>query len=190
MDYKKIYHISIKLITDPAGAWEEIHTDNSYRDSMDDFVYPWLTICGSAMFLGSMTIAGWQLSALPIALKAGCSVFVSLFAGYFLSVALITRMSPRIAGRSLPRETACTLTSYSMVVVFALKLADGILGGLPGVIYSFLAFYTLAVVFASARKYIGVDDTHITWFTIITSLTVIFSPSIISTIFNKLINTI
>lgn len=190
MDYKKIYHISSRLITDPAGAWEEIHTDNSYRDPMEDFVYPWLTLCGAAMFLGSMILAGWQLAALPEALKVGCSVFVSLFAGFFLSTALITRMSPRIAGRRLPRETACTLTGYSMVVIFALKLIDGLLCGLPGIIYYFLAFYTVVVVFNAGRKNLGVDEAHITWFTIITSLTVVFSPEIISTIFNKLIHTL
>lgn len=53
MDYKKLFHKIIALLSSPGKTWTEISEGGEERNILDSFVYPLIGLCSMAEFIGA-----------------------------------------------------------------------------------------------------------------------------------------
>ena len=186
MDYKELIHITLRLISSPAQAWEEIRLEEDRRKVFTAFVYPMIGLCGLSVFIGSLLTMGWGgPQSFQYAMTRCCAVAVALFGGYFLAAYLINVMGARWMRMPDRLPLVQQFAGYALVVVFLLRIVLGILPDFQ-IIAILLQFYTVYIVWEGCTRLLGVTDAHRLRFTLMTSVVLIVCPMVIEWIFNEL----
>lgn len=186
MDYKELIHITLRLISSPAQAWEEIRLEEDRRKVFTAFVYPMIGLCGLSVFIGSLLTMGWGgPQSFQYAMTRCCAVAVALFGGYFLAAYLINVMGVRWMRMPDQLPLVQQFAGYALVVVFLLRIVLGILPDFQ-IIAILLQFYTVYIVWEGSARLLGVTDAHRLRFTLMTSVVLIVCPMVIEWIFNEL----
>ncbi|WP_307757742.1 YIP1 family protein [uncultured Mediterranea sp.] len=186
MNYKELLNITLRLISSPAQAWEEIRLEEDRRKVFTAFVYPMIGLCGLSVFIGALLTMGWGgPQSFQYAMTRCCACAVALFGGYFLAAYLINEIS--IRWMSMPGRLPLVqqFAGYSLVVVFLLRIILGILPDFQ-VIAMLLQFYTVYIVWEGCARLLSVSDVHRLRFTLMASVLLIVCPSLIEWVFNKL----
>lgn len=187
MNYKELFKITIKLISSPAKAWEEISLEEDKRNVYMTFVYPMIGLCGLSVFIGSLLDYGWGgPQSFQIAMTVCCAVAVSLFGGYFLAAYLINQIGIKMLGMDDDIIQMRYFAGYAMIVIFSLDIITGILPAFRIIGY-FLQMYTFYIVWEGAPLLLGIQEKNRLRFTIIASVLLMVCPWIIQIVFNKLI---
>jgi len=187
LNYKELFKIALILISSPAKAWEEICLHEDTRRVFTEFVYPMIGLCGLSVFAGSLFANGWGgPQSFQIAMTQCCAVAVALFGGYFLAAYAINYLGVRLFGMDNDVLLAQQLAGYSMVVTFLINIVVGLLPDFT-VIGWLLQFYLIYIVWEGVPALMLVDEKKRLKFTIIASALLIFCPTIIQVVFNKLI---
>lgn len=173
------------LISSPAKAWEEINREEDKRKVMGTFVYPMIGLCGFSFFLGAIFTNGMGAQGFQIALTECCSVFVSLFGGYFLAAYIINKLGMSMFNMEDNNQLIQQFVGYSLVVTFLLDIIAGIIPDFF-ILRWILQFYVIYVVWEGARILLKVDEQKRMAYTVMASLAIIACPSILGFIFNKL----
>lgn len=185
MDYKELFQKSLKLISSPANAWEEIRLEDR-RKVFTAFVYPMIGLCALSVFIGSLWTMGWGgPQSFQFAMTKCASSAVSLFGGYFLAAYFINELRVRLLGQSDDLALTRQFAGYALVVVFLLKMVLGILPDF-WIIAQLLLLYTVYVVWEGSTVLMQVDDKQRLRFTLLASVLLIFCPVFIEWTFNKL----
>lgn len=186
MDYKELIHITLRLISSPAQAWEEIRLEEDRRKVFAAFVYPMIGLCGLSVFIGSLLTMGWGgPQSFQYAMTRCCAVAVALFGGYFLAAYLINVMGVRWMRMPDRLPLVQQFAGYALVVVFLLRIVLGILPDFQ-IIAILLQFYTVYIVWEGSARLLGVNDASRLRFTLMTSVVLIVCPMVIEWIFNEL----
>lgn len=87
MDYKKLFHKIIALLSSPGKTWTEISEGGEERNILDSFVYPLIGLCSMAEFIGAF----WDVTSLLMfsecssqLLRPGGSIVRGFFSGCLL----------------------------------------------------------------------------------------------------------
>lgn len=186
MDYKELIHITLRLISSPAQAWEEIRLEEDRRKVFTAFVYPMIGLCGLSVFIGSLLTMGWGgPQSFQYAMTRCCAVAVALFGGYFLAAYLINVMGVRWLRMPDRLPLVQQFAGYALVVVFLLRIVLGILPDFQ-IIAILLQFYTVYIVWEGCTRLLRVTDANRLRFTLTTSVVLIVCPMLIEWIFNEL----
>ena len=186
MDYKELIHITLRLISSPAQAWEEIRLEEDRRKVFTAFVYPMIGLCGLSVFIGSLLTRGWGgPQSFQYAMTRCCAVAVALFGGYFLAAYLINVMGVRWMRMPDQLPLVQQFAGYALVVVFLLRIVLGILPDFQ-IIAILLQFYTVYIVWEGSARLLRVADANRLRFTLMTSVVLIVCPMVIEWIFNEL----
>ena len=186
MDYKELIHITLRLISSPAQAWEEIRLEEDRRKVFTAFVYPMIGLCGLSVFIGSLLTMGWGgPQSFQYAMTRCCAVAVALFGGYFLAAYLINVMGVRWMRIPDQLPLVQQFAGYALVVVFLLRIVLGILPDFQ-IIAILLQFYTVYIVWEGSARLLRVTDANRLRFTLMTSVVLIVCPMVIEWIFNEL----
>ncbi|WP_072545075.1 Yip1 family protein [Mediterranea massiliensis] len=186
MDYKELIHITLRLISSPAQAWEEIRLEEDRRKVFTAFVYPMIGLCGLSVFIGSLLTMGWGgPQSFQYAMTRCCAVAVALFGGYFLAAYLINVMGVRWMRMPDQLPLVQQFAGYALVVVFLLRIVLGILPDFQ-IIAILLQFYTVYIVWEGSARLLRVTDASRLRFTLMTSVVLIVCPMVIEWIFNEL----
>lgn len=184
MNYKELFNRIMLLISSPAKAWEDIVTEADPQKVMTAFVYPLIGFCGLSVFIGTFIGNTAGVSAFQIAMTRCCATCVSLFGGFFLTAYLADLLGTKLLNREENIELNRQFVGYSMVVVFALEVISGLFS--ISILHWILQFYTVFVVYEGARILMNVSEKDLTRYALIVSVLILFSPTFISLIFNKL----
>ena len=189
MNYKELFRRLFSLIASPKKAWVEISAESPRRDVMASFVYPLIALCGVAVLLSTFISEGLQRSVYQTALMEMCSYCVALFGGFFLASWLFDTLRQKYLGHNSDMSGSQLFVGYAMGVVF---LADIIAILFPQLfIFKWvLLFYAIYVVWEGSEVFFTIDDDKRLTFTALTSVAVVFSPTIIRILFNTLSNTL
>ncbi len=178
------------LISSPAKAWEEISLEEDKRKGLATFVYPMIGLCGMAVFasvflynIGSEDLTRNQL--FQLAMTRCCGVFVAFFAGYFLAAKTVSKMARSMFRVDCDLARAEQIVGYAMVVPFILKIIVEIVPAFL-ILKLIFQFYIIYIIWEGARVLLKMSENKSTWFSIFSSLVIIFCPIIIELIFNKL----
>jgi len=186
LDYKELIHITLRLISSPAQAWEEIRLEEDRRKVFTAFVYPMIGLCGLSVFIGSLLTMGWGgPQSFQYAMTRCCAVAVALFGGYFLAAYLINVMGVRWMRMPDQLPLVQQFAGYALVVVFLLRIVLGILPDFQ-IIAILLQFYTVYIVWEGSARLLRVADANRLRFTLMTSVVLIVCPMVIEWIFNEL----
>ncbi|WP_302458873.1 Yip1 family protein [Mediterranea massiliensis] len=186
MNYKELLNITLKLISSPAQAWEEIRLEEDRRKVFTAFVYPMIGLCGLSVFIGSLLTMGWGgPQSFQYAMTRCCAVAVALFGGYFLAAYLINVMGVRWMRMPDQLPLVQQFAGYALVVVFLLRIVLGILPDFQ-IIAILLQFYTVYIVWEGSARLLRVTDASRLRFTLMTSVVLIVCPMVIEWIFNEL----
>lgn len=186
MNYKELLNITLRLISSPAQAWEEIRLEEDRRKVFTAFVYPMIGLCGLSVFIGSLLALGWSgPQSFQYAMTKCCAVAVALFGGYFLAAYLINLGAVRFfcMADNLPRVQQ--FAGYAMVLIFLLRIVLGILPDFQ-IIAMLLQFYTVYVIWEGCVRLLQVTEANRLRFTLLASVLLIVCPMLIEWAFNKL----
>ncbi|WP_073398915.1 YIP1 family protein [Bacteroides luti] len=190
MNYNNLFKKVMLLISSPAKAWEEISLEEDKRKGLATFVYPMIGLCGMAVFasvflynIGSEDLTKNQL--FQLAMTKCCGVFVALFIGYFLAAKTVSKMARSMFGVDCDLAKAEQIVGYAMVVPFVLKIIVEIVPAFL-ILKLIFQFYIIYIIWEGARVLLKMNENKSTWFSIFSSLVIIFCPIIIELIFNKL----
>lgn len=184
MDYKKLFHKVIVLLSSPGKTWIEISEGGEDRNVLGSFVYPLIGLCGLAEFIGAFLGRDITPDVFQNALRSCCALAVALFGGFFLAVYLIEAVGKRWFATAYSKSMLHTFVGYSMVVTFVLDMVSSFFP--IAILHWILQLYTLFVVFEGARRYLRVPETQLNTFTLVSTLFVLLSPAVIESLFNKL----
>ena len=186
MNYKELLNITLRLISSPARAWEEIRLEEDRRKVFTAFVYPMIGLCGLSVFIGALLTMGWGgPQSFQYAMTRCCAVAVALFGGYFLAAYLINVMGVRWMRMPDQLPLVQQFAGYALVVVFLLRIVLGILPDFQ-IIAILLQFYTVYIVWEGSARLLRVADASRLRFTLMTSVVLIVCPMVIEWIFNEL----
>lgn len=184
MNYKELFNRAVLLMSSPSKAWEEISGEYDRKKVLGEFVYPMIGLCGLSVFIGTFIGNTAGASAFHIAMTRCCATFVSLFGGYFLASWLVGLLGKQMLGRDEDTDLNRQYVGYAMVVTFLLDIFSGLFS--ISLLRWMLQFYTIFVVYEGARTLMDVDEKNLTRYSLIASVIVIFCPSVIAIVFDKL----
>ena len=190
MNYKNLFKKVILLISSPAKAWEEISLEEDKRKGLATFVYPMIGLCGMAVFASVFiyNFASEDLNTnqlLQLAMTRCCGVFIAFFAGYFLAAKIISKMARSMFRVDCDMPKAEQLVGYAMVVPFVLQIIVELIP--PFYILKLIfQFYIIFLIWEGARILLKMNENKSTWFSIFSSIVIVFCPFIIELVFNKL----
>ena len=186
LNYKELLNRTLRLISSPAQAWEEIRLEEDRRRVFTAFVYPMIGLCGLSVFIGSLVALGWSgPQSFQYAMTKCCAVAVALFGGYFLAAYLINLTVVRFFRMADNLPLLQQFAGYAMVVIFLLRIVLGILPDFQ-IIAMLLQFYTVYVVWEGCVRVLQVTEANRLRFTLLASVLLIVCPLLIEWIFNKL----
>ena len=186
MNYKELLNITLRLISSPAQAWEEIRLEEDRRKVFTAFVYPMIGLCGLSVFIGSLLALGWSgPQSFQYAMTKCCAVAVALFGGYFLAAYLVNLGAARFFRMVDNLPQVQQFAGYAMVVIFLLRIVLGILPDFQ-IIAMLLQFYTVYVIWEGCVKLLQVTEANRLRFTLLASVLLIVCPMLIEWAFNKL----
>lgn len=185
MNYKGLFQRAILLISSPVKAWEEIRLEDK-RAVFAAFVYPMIGLCGLSVFIGIL-LEGGETGTLVFqrAMTACCSIFVSLFGGYFLAAYGINLLGVKMFALRNDLLLIQQFAGYALVVTFWLDVITGLIPDFYILSWIF-QFYIIYVVWEGARILISVDEKKRMSYTIMVSAFLVICPAVLGFIFNKL----
>lgn len=189
MNYKELFHRLVSIITSPKKAWIEISTESPQRDVMGSFVYPLIALCGIAVLLNTFFRDGLARDIYQPALMDMCRYCVSLFGGFFLAAWLLDIIRQKLLEHTSDLPGSQLFVGYTMGVVFLAEILTILLPQFF-IFKWILQFYVLYVVWEGCEVLFSVSEDKRLTFTALTSVAVIFSPTIIRALFNMLSNTL
>lgn len=190
MNYKNLFKKVLLLISSPAKAWEEISLEEDRRRGLATFVYPMIGLCGMAVFANVFIYNFASEDFTPnqlfqLAMTKCCAVFVAFFAGFFLAAKIVSKMARSLFRVDCDMPKAEQLVGYAMAVPFILKILVELVP--PFYILKLIfQFYIIYVIWEGARVLLKMNENKSSWFSIFSSLVIIFCPFFIELIFNKL----
>ena len=185
MNYKELFRKTWLLISAPYKAWEEIlhEKEEESTNVQGGYVYPMIALCGVADFLGTFFDKGVDNSNLHLMLVGCCSIIVSLFGGFFLSVYLIEIYGRRFAGRPLDeREIVMRLVGYSMSILFVLGIFEGLFPSFLILKWIF-QFYLVYLVWEGSKVLLQISEERLLSYTLVVSIIILLSPVLIGGLF-------
>ena len=189
MNYKELFQRLILLIASPKKAWAEISSESPRRDVMGSFVYPLIALCGLAVLLSKLFGGGVKRMTFQIAAMDICGYCVALLGGFFLAAWLLDVVRQKLLKEAGDMPGSQLFVGYTMGLVFASEML-AILFPQLFIFKWILQFYVLYVVWEGSSIIFSVSEDKRLMFTTLTSVAVIFSPTIIHTLFNILSNTL
>lgn len=185
MNYKDLFNKTIALLSTPAKAWEEIKEEDG-QQLQSQFVYPMIALCGAAMFIGMLFGNGVDDFNFQLVMTKCCSIFISLFGGFFLSSYLVNYFGERLVGKPHDDRINCQkLVGYSMVVIFVLDILFGLFPSFF-ILRWILQFYLVFIVWEGAKVLMNIQEDKLLSYTIITSVIILASPIVIEKVFDQL----
>ena len=191
MNYKELFNKMMLVLGSPSKAWETIRDEEESEELLTSYVYPLIAICGIALFVGLFFGNGVEEFDFRITLTKCCGLFISLFGGFFLSAYLVEGFGKRMLNDhpENTKENTKKLVGYSMTVIFVLEFFAAIFPSFF-IIKWIAQFYLIYVVWEGSEVFFTIDDDKRLTFTALTSVAVVFSPTIIRILFNTLSNTL
>lgn len=185
MNYKELFRKTWLLISAPYKAWEEIlyEKEEESANVQVGYVYPMIALCGVADFFGTFFDKGIDNSNLHLMLVGCCSIIVSLFGGFFLSVYLIENYGHRFAERPLDeRRDVMRLVGYSMSVLFVLGIFEGLFPSFLILKWIF-QFYLVYLVWEGSKVLLQIPEERLLSYTLVVSVIILLSPVLIGGVF-------
>ena len=191
MNYKELFDKVMLILGTPAKAWETISQEQQEEDTQQvqtSYLYPWIAICGIALFIGLLFGNGVAEFDLKIALTKCCGLFISLFGGFFLSAYLIGNVGNHLLADhpENTRENVLKLVGYSMTVIFVLEFFNALFPTFA-ILRWILQFYLIYVVWEGGKVLMKVPESKLLSYTLISSVIILVSPVIIDHVFGWLI---
>lgn len=187
MNYKDLFNKLILILGTPAKAWETIREEEDTEQVQASYVYPMVAICGTALFIGLLFGNGVDEFDFRITLTKCCTLFVSLFGGFFLSAYLIEKIGRHMLGDHPEnnRENARKLTGYSMTVIFVLDIFNALFPTFS-ILRWILQFYLIYVVWEGNKVMMKVPESKLLSHTLICSVIMLANPVLINYVFGWL----
>lgn len=176
-NYKHIYLRTRQMLTQPAIAWPEVLKENStFRNTFRDYLFPIATFLSVIVFLIRL-IHYPPLQALGL----GIINFISVIGGAWFTY-LITReyLCNKL---NYPNHEALNLTIYSYTVFIIFHSIGGALENIfIGQIFTLFSLIFLRTLYTGTGQLPQLQPNHKTNILIITFLSIVFIPVIITQI--------
>lgn len=182
MNYKELINRLTQFLLTPSKGWSKVKEEDG-EVVKSAFVYPLITFCGVATFIGTWLGNGVDTFNLQLVLTKCCGVIVSLFAAFYLASYLVEYYGHRFANRPEGEIDECRkLVGYSMSVIFVLEFFGAIFPSFL-ILRWILQFYTVYVVWEGAKVLMGVSEKDLLSYSLITSVIILVSPGVIGWVF-------
>ncbi len=174
---KGIFDLLIKLIAQPAKAWNSLsdkqETDN--ESFFKSYLYPLFGIVALLSFVGIFLT--YKEFNLQLALKTCIRLLVTVFVGFYLASFFLSETMTRMFNRSGELKLCQRFVGYSSSIIYILSM---ILALFPEFffLYVFL-FYTIYIIWEGAIPYMNIDENQQLKFTVMASLIVLACPYLI-----------
>ena len=174
--FKRLY----KIIIQPAKTWiiladekeEEIIDNNSF---LKTYLYPAIGIVALLTFIG--VFFHKKEFDVQLALRLTIKVLIALFAGFYLSSFLLSKVMEHLFFRENSYKLCQRFVGYSSALIYAMYI---ILAIFPD--YGFLQLfllYTIYIVWEGASVYMQTPENERNRFTAIATAIILLSPFII-----------
>lgn len=185
MDYKELFRRLIAIIISPRKAWEEIVTESPRKDVTQAFVYPLVALGGLAVLVGAMLEKGLKRMTFHEAMMDICGYCIALFGGFFMASYLVDIVTQKYLKRQSDMPLANLFVGYAMGVVF---VADMLVMLFPQffIFKWVLLIYVCYIVWEGSDVVLAVEEDKKLVYMAVSSIAIIFSPTIIGMLFNTL----
>lgn len=182
---KRLLHLNIQLLTQPAKSWLHISRSNERAAMFNGFLYPMIALCCLATFFGGVlgSSSGTE-SIYPALIHMGVQFF-SIFFSYHLIAIAVSGITSRFYNKDFNRNVTDCLTGYSMVVVLLLNICLGLFPNFR-IIGWIAQFYTVKIVWDGVAVLMRINEEHRLGYTMLVSILIIFTPGIMDKIMSLL----
>lgn len=176
MDYKKLFSTVVQFLAHPAKAWMRMSHRGSKNAMLGEFFYPFIMLCGAALFLGRVFSNGFGWDSIYTGMISAALRSLSLLFAYYLSVYGVSFFTTKYTSYEYPHDLLALFTGYSMVVVLGL---DVCLGLFPEArVLAFIAqFYTLKIVWDGAAVLLKIAEERRLAYTMVVAIIVMAMPA-------------
>ena len=183
--YKQLVILLFNFIIHPENAWKECNedqdTDNTYF--LKSYLYPAFGIIALFSFAGILLyLKKWDVQ---IAMIHVIKEAIPYFAGYFLAVFALQRLSMKFFEQELRNPVCERFTGYASAAIYVTAVFYVLFPHFP--IIQLLTIYTFYIVWQGAIHYLRIKEQHLTKFTIFASILIILAPLIIRLLLSLMI---
>ena len=175
--YKQLVILLFNFIIRPGKTWkvcnEEQNSDN--ETFFKSYLYPILGIIALFSFAGILLyLKKWDVRIAIIQMIKG---IIPYFAGYFVSVFTLSRLSLKLFEIKLSDSICERFTGYASAGIYVKAMLYAFF---PFFTYiQLLTIYTFYIVWQGANHYLRINEKYLTKFTIFASILIIIAPLII-----------
>jgi len=175
--YKQLVILLFNFIVRPGKTWkecsEEQDTDNV--GFLKSYLYPVFGIIALFSFAGILLyLKKWDVQ---IAIKQVVINTVSCFAGFYIAVFALSRLSMKYFGQKLTTAVCERFTGYASAATYVTAMLYAFLPFIPFI--QLLTLYTFYIVWQGAIHYFQIKTEYLTKFTIFAGIIIILVPLII-----------
>ncbi|MCL1933903.1 MAG: YIP1 family protein [Candidatus Azobacteroides sp.] len=175
--YKQLIIRLFNIVIRPEKTWKACNDeqDNDNTDFFKSYLYPIFGIIALFSFVGILFyLKEWNVR---IAIKQVIKETIPYFAGYFIAVFALSRLSATFFDEK-PTNSVCErFTGYASAAVYVTAALYALFPFFP--IIQVLTLYTFYIVWQGAVHYLRIKEQLLTKFTIFASILIILAPLIV-----------
>lgn len=180
---RKFYQYILQLVLSPGKAWEDIDIDDPDANTLERRgMIPLMALAAATALV--QTAYHSSLSLLDAAAR-GVGEFVSLFAGYFITVKLLAGLAGRCSKQPVDQERAKTVAVMGMSLMSLSALICNLMPVQLGLAY-LLPIYAVVVTWRSA-SYLGIDRDMVLTYLVLVAVSVALPAPLMQSMFDYVI---
>jgi hypothetical protein len=175
--YKQLVILLFNFIVRPEKTWMERNEeqDNDNENFLKNYLYPVFGIIALFSFAGILLhLKEWNIQ---IAMKQVIKETIPYFAGFYLSVFTLSRLSSKLFGTNLPQPVCERFTGYASAAIYVTAMIYVLFPFLPHI--QIFSIYTFYIVRQGAIHYLEINNKYLTKFTIFAGVLILLTPQII-----------
>jgi len=174
--YKQLVILLFNFIVRTKKAWKECSeaqdTDNA--GFLKSYLYPVFGIIALFSFAGILLyLKKWDVQ---IAIKQVVINTVSCFAGFYIAVFALSRLSRKYFGQNLTTAVCERFTGYASAAAYVITMFYAFFPFLTYI--QLLTVYTFYIVWQGSAHYLQIKNEYLTKFTIFAGIIIILAPLI------------
>ena len=175
--YKQLVILLFNFIVHPEKTWKKCNEeqDSDNAGFLKSYLYPAFGILALCSFTGILLyLKKWDVQ---IAIRQVIINVVSCFAGFYIVVFILSRLSRKHFGQNLAAEVCERFTGYASAAIYVTAMFYSFIPLFPFI--QLLTLYTFYIVWQGSAHYLRIKNEYLTKFTIFAGIIIILAPLII-----------
>jgi len=174
---KQLFILLFNIIIYPEKTWKECKEEQDSDNTcfLKNYLYPVFGIIALLSFAGILFYRKeWNVQ---VAIKQVIKETIPYFAGYFLAVFALSRLSLKFFEIKLTDSVCERFTGYASAAIYAIAMFYAFFPFFPFV--QLLTAYTFYIVWQGSIHYLQIKEEYLTKFTIFAGILIILAPLIV-----------